>query len=149
MPRYCILEGAPFELALADGSVLVLNPGGGAAPIEQTAVGGKAVVLHLRPARYWLATRPSADAAPVRAGVLDVQSLADEREVRLREEVEALDAEIEKTAETLTLQESKEDSGASKTRVTLASLRRQRAAAEARWGNYRRRAAGVDPVRVL
>ena len=149
MPRYCILEGAPFELKLADGAILVLNPGGGAVPVEQEASGGKAVVMHLKPRRYWLATRSSADAAPVRAGVLDVEPLADEREVRLRAEVEALDAEVAKTEETLRIQEGNEDSGVTRTRVTLASLRKQRANAETRLGNYRRRCAGLDPVRVL
>ena len=148
-PRYAILEGAPFELALADGSILTLSPGGGAVPIEATAAAGKAVVTHLKPRRYWLATRAGADAAPVRAGVLDVQPLADEREVTLANELEALDAEIARTAETLQIQETNEDSGASRTRITLASLRKQRSNAEARLGNHRRRAAGLDPVRVL
>ena len=149
MPQYRILEGAPFELPLAEGSVLVLDPGAGAVPIEQVAAGGKAVVAHLKPRRYWLATRPSEGAAPVRAGVLDVQPLADEREVRLREEVDALNTEVAKTEETLRIQEGSEDSGVTRTRVTLASLRRQRSNAEARLGSYRRRAAGLDPVRVL
>ena len=149
MPRYAILEGAPFELALANGSILVLSPGGGAVPIEQTAAGGKAVVMHLKPRRYWLATKTGADAAPVRAGVLDVEPLADEREVRLRAELDALNAEVAKTEETLRIQETREDSGVNRTRVTLASLRKQRAAAESRYGSYRRRCAGLDPVRVL
>ena len=149
MPRYTILEGTPFELKLADGAILTLSPGGGAVPIEQVAAGGKAVVMHLKPRRYWLATRATADAAPVRAGVLDVEPLADEREVRLRAEVEALEAEVAKTEETLRIQEGNEDSGVTRTRVTLASLRKQRANAETRLGNYRRRCAGLDPVRVL
>lgn len=147
MPRYCILEGAPFELALPDGSTLILSSGG-EFPIEQAADGGKAVVVNLRPARYWLATRAGADAAPKRAGVLDVEPLADEREVLLRREVAALDAEIAQTKETLRVQEQDENAGRSRTRVTLASLRRQRALAESRLLNHRARRAGLDPVRV-
>ena len=139
-PVYRLLEGQPFTLAGDDGAVLVLDDGGGA-PVRETAANGAGFrVSNLRPGRYWLAVDGE------RAGVLDVEPLADQTELRLRRELADLDAKIADLEELLTFQVTNGQSGVNTTRSQLGSVRRHRARAEARLANYTRRAAGVDPV---
>ena len=84
--------------------------------------------------------------ALTRLGVLDVETLADAYDVKLRREVEALDAQIADLERLMETQRSNSDGGEARTRASLGEVRRERARAERRLTDYRNRQAGVDPV---
>lgn len=140
-----IIEGDTFTFPAGDGVEVVLDSGEGAGPLSRLAADGAAAFERLTPGRYWIAVREGGRST--RCGTLDVEPLADPRGVRLRRELDALDAEIADLARAVQEQETDGSSGLTRSRTRLAELRRQRAFAEARLGDYDRRLRGEGPWR--
>ena len=137
-----IIEGGVFRMPqAAPGSRLVLDPGGGQEVLIATADANGIAVSGLAKGKYWLAFATSEDGELVRFGELEVLPLADEYEVQLRAELEDLNQRIQ-DGEGHLITKSDGDAGATETRISLASLRRQRRQAEARLASYLRRKSG-------
>ena len=137
MPRFGLAEGLPFVMPGApDGARLRLDSGGGRAPVEAEAKAGEGIVVRgLEVRTYWLAYAPAVSDGFVPFGVLEVHPLHDPYEIQLRDELEALNERI-RDGEGHVVSEADGDAGATTTRISLASLYRQRRAAEARLSGY-------------
>ena len=158
--RYRILAGDTFgrELALGVGQQLRIDTKTAGLPaaadsnaatktqvLTATADGVSAVLSEK--GQYYLAWREDADATRwCPAGVVDALPLLDEQEQSLREELDFLSDRIGKL-ESFHHSVSAAD-GTSLSRTNLPQLRRQRANAEARLGDYLRRRRGLSPARM-
>ena len=140
MSRTCLTEGTPYTMPAApDGARLVLDRGNGRV-LTVTADGGTGITVPagtLERGVYWLAYAPDADTPPVPFATLEVVGLADEYEVRLREELADLDRRIQE-GEGHTVTETDGDSQHSTVRIGLTKLRTERAKAESRLSSYLR-----------
>ena len=139
-----ILEGAVYEHAAPSGSTVTATDG--QAVYGAVAADGVATLEGLPPGRYWLSVG-TPDGALSRAGTLDVEPLADPVEVRMMREVERLNEKIADLDTAEVHQVTDESSGTTRAKAQLPTLIRQRNNAEARLADYRRRCAGVGPVR--
>ena len=127
-------EGEAVTLAAPDAVEVRLSDGRN--PIVRMDVaGGEAVFRKLPHGRYW-AVATGADGSVSSLGTVDVIPIHDPIEVNLRAEVAALDQRIADLEGTITFQESNTNSGAFKARAQLGAIRKARANAEARLGDY-------------
>ena len=129
-----VYEGEAVRFAGTDGDDVMLSDG--VNPVHRMAVAnGEAVFAKLPEGRYWGASR-AADGTMTDLGTVDVVPLHDPVEVKLRREVAALDERIRDLEGTITFQESNTNSGAFKAKAQLGAIRKARANAEARLGDY-------------
>ena len=107
---------------------------------------GMATLTDLPAGRYYLAMRESASSNMERIGVLYVEELGGDQEDRLLDELKILDDRIA-TVDSIRHGLGGAD-GTSIQRATLAALRRQRAFAQSKLEDFRRRRDGRSPVRM-
>lgn len=137
-----VLAGEAWTMDAADGAELLADNGMGGRPVVFTAAGGEGFTVDLDPGRWWLAVRDAAGMPLRRIGTLDVVPLADEIEVRLVNELAALDREIADLEQTLTFSTSNATGGEAQMRSTLVRIREARRQCESRLNDYRNRKAG-------
>ena len=138
-----IIEGDAYRHAADTGSTVILSDG--TTTLEETAADNVAEFSRLPLGRWWIVER--SEGVSKRAGTVDVVPVADPVETKLIGEIRKLDESLDDLEKVIEHQTSNQLTGVTHTRSQISTLRRQRANAECRLQDYRRRQRGESPWR--